>query len=222
LGGWRNPSPSSLSSLGNSATTYSMPIVVRRGIMDNFHLEPADILVNINDRNDPYSVVKRWLVGPYDHVFMFMGKVGLLVNLRQSRILRVPMLFESNGRGVVLQALSNRYSEKVVVMRLKSEHDRRRIPRVLEEAIKLASDTRSFYDYYCIPRFIFIRLFCNKLGIPLMLKYQRDALMICSEAVAECFWRAKLEILPKNLVPLPGDFVGNPLLDKVWGGVLTE
>jgi len=105
----------------------------------SFKLAPGDILVNVNDRSDPFSVIKRWAVGPYEHVFMYMGKVGILVSRRQPKILPFPFLFETNGPGVVLQSLSNRYGQKEVVLRLIAEHDRRRIPRVLEEAIKLAS-----------------------------------------------------------------------------------
>jgi hypothetical protein len=115
--------------------------------MNTFKLEPVDILVNVNDRQGPLSTIERWAVGPYSHVFMYMGQIEILVG---NVILRHPMLFESNGRGVVIQSLSNRYGQKVVVMRLKSEFDRRRIPLVLEEAIKLASDPQAYYDYYCM------------------------------------------------------------------------
>ena len=37
--------------------------------MNTFKLQPVDILVNVNDRNDPFSTIKRWAVGPYEHVF---------------------------------------------------------------------------------------------------------------------------------------------------------
>ena len=188
-------------------------------------LEPADVLVNINDRGDPYSRIKRWAVGPYEHVFMYMGKVGLYVNRRQRRILRIPMLFESNGRGAVIQALSNRYGQKVVVLRLISEHDRRRIGRVLEEAVKLASDPQSHYDYLCIVEYILPRLICEKLGLPMPLKYHRDPFMVCSEAVFEVFYRVGLvDILPAYCAPpLPSDFVtDSSLLEEVWRGKLSE
>jgi len=189
--------------------------------MSKFHLEPADILVNLIVGDDPYSVVKRWALGaPYSHVFMYLGKVGILVNRYQRRILRFPMLFESNGRGAVVQALSNRYGQEVVVMRLISEHDRRRIGRVLEEAVKLASDERSYYDYYVIATHIIPQLILEKLHLPIPLRYQRNSAVVCSEACAEAEWRAGLNVLPKDVVPLPGDFVNSPLLCKVWSGVL--
>ena len=132
------------------------------------------------------------------------------------------MLFESNGRGVVLQALSNRYGQEVVVMRLKSEHDRRRIPFILEEAIKLASDERSYYDYMCVPLNIFPRILHDKLGMPIPVKYHRNEWEVCSEACAEIYWRAKVPVLPKDIVPLPGDFVtSSPLLEEVNRGILS-
>ncbi|GAJ05205.1 unnamed protein product [marine sediment metagenome] len=194
--------------------------------MNNFKLEPADSLVKVITGNSPYKATKRWALGsPYEHAFMYLGKVGILVSQRQRRILRFPMLFESNGRGVVIQALSNRYGQEVVVMRLISEHDRRRIGRVLEETVKLASNPQSRYDYLCIVKYILPRLICEKLGLPMPLKYHRDPLMICSEAVMEIFIRAKLvDILPPYCVPPPpGDFVTDSLLlEKVWAGSLSE
>jgi len=189
--------------------------------MNTFKLNPGDILVNVNDRNDPFSKVKRWLSGPYEHVFLYMGKLGLIVNRRQRRILRFPMLFESSGRGVALQSLSNRYGQQVVVLRLISEHGK--IPRVLEEAIKLASDSQSYYDYLCIVRFVLPRLIFEKLGLPMPLKYHRDPWHICSEAVSEVFIRGGLDLLYLEDVPLPGDFVTESLLLKeAWRGQLSE
>lgn len=186
----------------------------------SFKLEPADILVNVNRRHDPYSRLKRWLVGPYEHVFMYLGAIDFAPLDKPP--LRVPMLFESNGRGVVLQSLSNRYGQKVVVMRLISERDKKKIPRVLDEAIKLASDAQSYYDYLCIIRFVLPRLICEKLGLPIPLKWHRDPWHVCSEAVFEVFYRAGLEILRRDVVPLPGDFVTDSLLLEVWRGTLSE
>ncbi|MBA7574433.1 hypothetical protein ES708_16239 [subsurface metagenome] len=194
--------------------------------MNNFRLEPVDILVNVNARSGPCSVVKRWAQGPYEHVFIYMGRLAVERSGHVSAYGRaVPMLFESNGRGVVLQSLSNRYGEEVVVMRLKSEHDRKRVPCVLDEAIKLASDPQAHYDYLCIVKYILPRLICEKLGLPMPLKYQRNPAMVCSEACAEIFWRAGLVdiLLAYCVPPLPGDFVTDSLLlEKVWAGSLSE
>ena len=193
--------------------------------MNSFKLEAGDVLVNVNKRNDPLSVVKRWAIGPYEHVFMYMGRLGLLREGHSSDMWNVSMLFESNGRGVVLQSLSNRYGQEVVVMRLKSEHDRKRIPQVLDEAIKLASEPQSYYDYLCIMRFVLPRILRERLGLPLPLAWHRDAFQICSEAVFEVFYRAGLVdiLLPYCTPPLPGDFItDSALLEKVWAGILSQ
>ena len=187
--------------------------------MNNFKLEPGDIIINVNRRNDPFSRVKRWLAGPYEHVFVYLGAIDFAPLDKPP--LRVPMLFESYGRGACLRSLSERYGQEVVVLRLISEHSK--IPRVLEEAIKLASDESARYDYWCIASFIIPRILAQKLHLPLPLKYNRDPLMVCSEAVFEVFYRAKLvDILPERVVPLPGDFTDSPLLDRVYQGSLDE
>ena len=189
--------------------------------MNNFKLEPADILVTVNNRKDPISVIKRWALGSrFDHVFMFLGEVRIITSPSQHKTLRFPLLFESNGRGVVLQSLSNRYGQEVVVLRLKKGYQQG-IPKVLKEAVKLASNPQSYYDYYAILRFAIPRLICEKLRIPFPLRYQRDLWHLCSEVCAEVFWRAKLKVLPRNIIPLPGDFVtDSPLFWQPWTGVL--
>ena len=187
-------------------------------------LYPCDILVNVNDRKDPFSRIKRWAMSsPYSHVFMYLGKVRIIVDPKQNVTLRFPLLFESNGRGVVIQALSNRYGQPVIVMRLKSEYQGK-IPRALKEALKLASNPQSYYDYLCIVRFVLPRLICEKLMLPMPLAWQRNPWHICSEAVFEAFYRAKLVgILPPNIVPLPGDFVTDSLLlEQVLSGKLSS
>lgn len=194
--------------------------------MNNFKLEPIDILVNINDRTDPISAIKRWAVGPYSHVFMYMGRLSIERSGNVSSYGKtVPMLFESNGRGVVLQSLSNRYGQEVVVMRLKSEHDRKRLPYVQDEAIELASNPQSYYDYLCIIRFVLPRIIFGKLGLPMPLSWHRDERQICSEACFEVFYRAKLvDILrPYCTPPLPGDFVTDSvLLEEAQRGILSS
>ena len=188
---------------------------------EQFKLQPVDILVNINDRNDCFSRIKRWGIGPYDHVFLYLGQVGLYAYHKQPRLLRVPMIFESNGRGVCLRQLSERYGEKVVVMRLISEHDRRRIPYVLRAAVELASSPQAKYDYMCVPLNIVPRVFHDKFGMPLAVKYDRNEQMVCSEACAEPCWRAKVPVLPEDIVPLPGDFVElSRILEEVQRGEL--
>jgi len=189
----------------------------------SFKLEAVDVCVNINNRQDPLSSFKRWAMGsPYEHVFVNLGPMTLLL---ATTLYVVPMLFESDGNGVIIEPLARRYRQMVVVMRLKSEYDRRRRWQVIEEAIKLAQDPQAQYDYRCISQYVLPRLLCQKLGLPIPLKYHRDRMMICSEAAFEVFYRAKVvDILRANCVPpMPGDFVtDSPLLEEVHRGILTE
>jgi len=68
--------------------------------MDSFKLEPVDILVRVNNCSDPIPGIKRWALGSsFDHIFMYLGKLGLFINCKQDGIMRLPMLFESSGRG---------------------------------------------------------------------------------------------------------------------------
>ena len=191
-------------------------------IIEEFKLQPADILVNVNSEKDLLSRLKRWAIGPYSHVFLYMGKVSLLTDWGLERIIKVPMLFESIGRGVCLRSLSERYGEQVVVMRLKLYENRRQIPAVITQAIKLASDLQAYYDYSVIAWHIIPRIFFEKLHLSIPLKYQRDEKQICSEAVAEVFWRTEMNILPQDIAPLPGDFVESSLLEQVWYGKLSS
>jgi len=183
---------------------------------------PGDILVTVNWKKDLWSRIRRWAVGPYSHCYLFLGNVALLTDRRQGRLIRVPMIFESMGRGVVLRSLSEGFGESVVVARLKSYENRKRIPTILVEAIKLASDPQAYYDYKVVVWHIIPRVLFEKLGINLPLKYQRDQKMICSEACAEAFWRAGVEVVPKGIVPLPSSFVESRLLTQVWEGKLSE
>jgi len=185
---------------------------------EQFKLQPIDFLVNVNRGQDPASVIKRWAVGEYSHVFAYLP---LYIPVR-GLLLQHPFLYESSGRGVVIASLSNRYGQEVVVMRLKPEF-RDKIGVIVAEAIKLASSPQAYYDYFCIPLNIVPRVFHDKFGMPLAVKYDRNEQMVCSEACAEPCWRAKVPVLPKNVVPLPGDFVElSGILDEVNRGILSE
>jgi len=83
-----------------------------------FNLEPADIVLTISTGEDLFSRVKRWAIGPAFHVFMYMGRLVLLRDGYSGEVFNVPMIFESNGRGVVLGSLSRHYGEQVIVMRI--------------------------------------------------------------------------------------------------------
>jgi hypothetical protein len=79
----------------------------------------------------------------------------------------------------------------------------------------------SFYDYVQAGK-EGLSLIFMKFHLPVPLKYQRDGLYICSEAVAEPFWRNSILILPENRCPLPGDYLGSPLCHIVRYGVFQS
>jgi len=193
--------------------------MLRHPQKNQFKLLPGDVLVNVSRGKDPFSIIKRWARGsPYSHVFRYTGKLSF----GGHALPRIPFLFESNGRGVVLQSLSNRYGQEVVVMRLRPAY-REKILNILDEAIKLASDPQAYYDYFCIMRFVLPRLILEKLHLPIPLSWQRDPRQICSEAALEIDLRAGVPTLPDNVVPMPGDFVKKSLLlYKVGQGKLSE
>jgi len=193
--------------------------------MSNFKLQSGDLLINVNRGNDLWSRIRRWAVGPYSHCFLYMGVLRLGATRYRACAGRLPMIFESYGRGASLRMLSERYDQDVVVMRLRPEY-RRRIPKVLREAIKLASDPQAHYDYYCIPRFIIPRIIWEKLHLPLdrmPLTWHRNPKQVCPEAILEICLRAGVPVLPDDIVPLPGDFVtDSDLLEEAGCGKLSE
>lgn len=187
-------------------------------------LLPGDILVQVNNGKGPFDVIKRWAMGcPYEHVFLYLSSFHL-------RRRCVELLCESSGRGVAVQQLSNRYEREVVVMRsrqylsLPTEIYSRLINKVISEAIKLASEPKAYYDYYCIVRFVLPRLLVEK--VPFLapfipVRWQRNQVHVCSEAIWEIYHRAGYTLMPGDMVPMPGDFVDHaPELYEVGRGWL--
>ena len=175
-----------------------------------FKLEICDVLLHVNEGTDWTSAISRWGAGRFGHVSMYIGKAW-----------GVPFIFESDGRGVVLQSLQHKTGELVKVMRHtvfpSPEHE------LVTEAISLASSDRAYYDYFTIVRSCIPRALKMKFPwLPIPVKYHRDPMMICSEAVAEVFWRAGIEVLSKDIVPLPIDFETSPILEPVYEGRLLE
>jgi hypothetical protein len=173
-----------------------------------FTLEVGDILVYVDEGTGFTSSVSRWAIGRYNHVSLYMGKA----------FGEVPFLYESTGRGVAVHSLQPQTGKLVTVMRPVIRNS-----AVFLNAIDLATDPNSYYDYFayvhnCLPRVLKEKF--PWLFIPS--QYHRDDAMICSEAVAEAFWRAGIDILPQDVIPLPGDFVKSLILDPVYEGRLFE
>ncbi len=170
-------------------------------------LKPMDILVNVNHRKDIFSRIKRWASGPYEHVFIFLGMVGM-----SKAGIEHPMIAGSIGRGFCLRSLSVRYGEEVQIMRIRPEvYDSDLVRSLFRASLELASNPRAYYDYAAILRFVLPRLVLQRLGIKLPGKWARDGRHICSESIQYLFERSGLsvvELLP-GVIPLPEDFVNS-------------
>ena len=174
-------------------------------------LEPGDILVNVNTRQDLKSKIMRAASGEYEHVFIYVGKV-----------FNSPFLFESSTRGVCYKALSSRYGQCVEVLRPQLTKEDKE--EVIKTSIEIGSLDTSSYDYkdifiYAIPRILYRKFPSLQEHFPM---YVNDKQFICSEAVAECFYRNGYEIVPSNVIPLPEDFVYSDMVDKLGRISLSE
>ena len=163
-------------------------------------LEDADVLVDVNTSKDLFHRIKRWFLGnPFTHVRMFYGR-------KRPHSLGEPVFYESRDRGVIFTKARDFLGQKVIVMRLRPDYASYKTA-ILQAAWEIATDPHSHYDYLSVPGFLIPRLIFEKLHLPLPLKYQRNPYMVCSEAVAEVFWRSDLNVVPQDVEPLPVDFV---------------
>lgn len=189
-------------------------------------LQSLDILVTINDRNDPFSRFKRWMMGPYDHVGLYLGMMGMGASRpyysgdTPPENIEFPAVFESVGRGILIRDLRSWTGRKVAVMRIL-------VPDIVEyhraiyaQAIGLASMYGSYYDYPAIIRWAIPRIILQKLGLPVPQTWQRDERHICSEAVYSVIEKSGLDILPDTQVPLPGDFIESYRLHEADRGYI--
>lgn len=174
---------------------------------------PGDILVHLHTNPYLFGAIEEWgLESPFTHVSMVWHQNPYLI-------------FESCGRGVGLVSPSRREHEDVVVLRLKKGY-RHFIPVVLFNAMVIASDPAAKYDHLGVMKFIVPRLICTKLHLPQLVPYIRDAALMCTEAITECYWRKpaaerfawyrKVKILPWSRIPLPADFLTSPYLEVAY------
>jgi hypothetical protein len=177
-----------------------------------FKLEPGDVFVFVNEDKGWTADISRWGIGRYGHAAMYVG-FGFGGN--------VPFFFESTGRGCALHSLQHHFGELVTVMRPQINASAKQ--QVINNAIDLANSDKGYYDYLCIAKNCIPRVLKEKFPwLPIPPKYHRDPAMICSEAVAECYWRAGIEVLPEDVVPLPGDFLTSLIFDIAGEGRILQ
>ncbi len=179
------------------------------------YLESLDILVCENEKQDLFSRFKRWLIGPYEHIGLYLGTLGT-----GSNPAIFPAVYESVGRGILIRDLRTWTGRKVVQMRIR-EVDLAEFSRaIFALAIQMASDYGSYYDYPAIIRWAIPRIILQKLGIPVPQTWKRDSRHICSEAVYAVLERSGLDVLPDTQIPLPGDFVESLELYEIDRGYI--
>ena len=204
-------------------------------------LQACDIILWINEKNDPINKLSRWAIGQYSHVAMYLGRFP--VTIPGGDIFNMPLVYESRGRGIYIASLLPQTGMVAAVMRpkaldpelfnLQSVTDWT-IKELLTTAFEMAADEAHFYDYVSIVHSVLPRVIAEKLPwLPLPVKYHRDIWFICSEAVAELWWRNDTLVLPDDQqlpdgtimagsIPLPGDFAKSPILTYIGKGKLME
>jgi len=197
----------------------------------NGQILPLDFLVYINTRTDWFSRLKRWAVGPYEHVAIYLGEAW-----------GMPLKYESEGRGVSIKSLLTDTNLPVVVVRTQLTQEQ--ADKVFVTIMDICSNPESYYDYAAVVKYCLPRILKEKFHIELPVYYKRDAYMICSEAAAEPFWRNIIPILKmddvkavmarseiKKLekqwqsafeldIPMPSDFVNSDKLQHITSGKL--
>lgn len=183
--------------------------------MNGFKLKPCDILLHETEGNGFIPSFSRWAIGPWGHVSMFIGDCTI------DGFDKVPLVFQSIGKGAGLYSLESMTGELVLVMRPLIWPEQKQL--VITNAIEIASCPKSYYDYPGIIRYCLPRVLHEKFPwLPIVIVYYRGLTLICSEAVAECYWRALILILSQAIIPLPGDFLKSSILVRVYYGRLMQ
>ncbi len=185
--------------------------------------KPGDIFLFYGS-SSLYDRLLKWALGsPFTHTFLYWTetKRGL------------PLIIESVGKGVVIHPLYLYRGRHLRLMRVNPERyplSSSNIPSpfttgignaAAEAAEHIADRPDSYYDYAGIFRFVLPRLLWQKLvgGRPPRERYRQNRHYLCSELVAHAYENAGYPLLPKDVVPLPGDFASSPFLEVIWDGV---
>lgn len=175
--------------------------------MPSLPLQTCDILVV--QTLHPRGLEQRaevWALGnPSTHVFMYLGRESL--DLGFTVVPAGPVIYESDGRGVLIRPIVHYVGTSVKVVRPQIPDDIRKA--VIIKARDIAYDTASFYDYTEIVDIAW-HLLERKLHRYYILKQHLSKWMICSEAVARPFWDAGFTPVMPGREPLPNDFLTQP------------
>ncbi len=156
-------------------------------------LSPCDILVS--DRV-PSTVFEKaealWLGNRNTHVRMYYGSVS-----------KTRVFYEAAGRGVLLTEFADCTDTVIAVRPIITNAQSK---RVRATAFEIATDTNSWYDFEGLLTSVPMAAMLRRFGIAR--PYNRNGKYLCTEAVAECFWRNQIDIgVPQDRWPLPADFL---------------
>lgn len=121
----------------------------------------------------------------------------------------VRLVYESTQDGVNLNDLDDYDGRDIVVVRVNGVNGR----KFKRTMMVIQSDPECQYGWDDIFASLIPYLICKKLGLKPLTRFLRNKLMVCSNAVAEVFWRNGLLVndIPgyydDQPPPLPADFV---------------
>lgn len=208
-------------------------------------LEMLDTLVNINEGTSLKDKTYRWAIGPYNHVFVYLGRWDLQRNSKtdppkknikignfsfqpdvhfKERIYSAPLVTESVNRGRLPRLLSQRYGEKVKVMRLLPEFSEEKlmVRAMIMKAWELSGDLNAWYGYDDIISNVVPRMLNRKFGFKIPLRWIPDNSPICSGHTFDIFSVTNKRVLdiPRNMIPMPEDWVLKNLIQYEAGEIV--
>lgn len=185
-------------------------------------LKPCDILLYVQEGKSLPAVLVRWAAGRYHHASLYIGgDFGQIPSSPGQP--PIPLIAESAGRGARFTNLSAHTGRLVTVLRPQLNHSRTDKWAIIAQAIMLVSKPTSYYDFLTIARSFIPRLLWQRFPfLPINPYYVRDSMFICTELVAECFWRVCIDVLPENVCPMPKDFLDSKWLVKQGEGRIMQ
>jgi hypothetical protein len=130
---------------------------------------------------------------------------------------RLPMLIESNNKGVGLSKVSNRYGEYTKVMRLKPDYQLYK-PRLIDEGFDLCGTPSAYYNWLAYPEFIIPQLLLIKFHLDniIPVNWHKSQYFVCSEAIWQICVNAGLpNILPGSYGLAIAQMTSQAVLDYV-------
>lgn len=170
--------------------------------------KPGDIvLCQTGTEWGRFTRLYHWLVGDWGHAMMYVFDKD-----------DMPYFIEARPKkGVSLIGGSQYHGKHIMVLRPKNDVGYGIL--AANEAKERAFDPDTIYGFTDIIVCV-IKLIHKKLGEPVA-PWKPNKWVICSELIAECYGTVGLNLDTGSGIPLPGDFVNCPQLEKIFEGELV-